>query len=147
MRGTVNQLSRTLASANRFLVEQLEQQGLRGIAPSHGDIFVQLFAQGELPMCELAQRIGRDPSTVTALVKKLAGCGYVTTSKLPEDKRVTLVTLTEQGRRLQPAFESISSALRDAQRIGLDDDDVATLDRVLRTMQKNFETALEGDPV
>ena len=70
MRGTVNQLARTLALANRFITEQLEQHGLAGIAPSHGDIFVQLFAHGELPMCELAQRIGRDPSTVTALVKR-----------------------------------------------------------------------------
>ena len=77
MRGTVNQLARTLGLANRFLLEQLEQYGLAGIAPSHGDILVQLFAHGELPMSELAQRIGRDPSTVTALVRKLAAGGYV----------------------------------------------------------------------
>lgn len=38
MRGTVNQLARTLGLANRFLLEQLEQYGLAGIAPSHGDI-------------------------------------------------------------------------------------------------------------
>ena len=104
MRGTVNQLARTLALANRFITEQLEQHGLAGIAPSHGDIFVQLFAHGELPMSELAQRIGRDPSTVTALVRKLAAGGYVSTAKLPEDKRVTLVALTERGRQLQPVL-------------------------------------------
>ena len=46
MRGTVNQLARTLALANRFITEQLEQHGLAGIAPSHGDSFVQLFAHG-----------------------------------------------------------------------------------------------------
>ena len=139
MRGTVNQLARTLALANRFITEQLEQHGLAGIAPSHGDIFVQLFAHGELPMCELA------PSTVTALVKKLAGCGYVSTAKLPEDKRVTLVALTERGRQLQPVFESISNALADVQCRGLGDGELEALDRTLRTMQENFETALEGE--
>lgn len=146
MRGTVNQLARTLGLANRFLLEQLEQYGLAGIAPSHGDILVQLFAHGELPMSELAQRIGRDPSTVTALVRKLAAGGYVSTAKLPEDKRVTLVALTERGRGLQPAFESISDALADVQCRGLDDGELETLDRALRTMQENFETALEGEP-
>lgn len=146
MRGTVNQLARTLGLANRFLLEQLEQYGLAGIAPSHGDILVQLFAHGELPMSELAQRIGRDPSTVTALVRKLAAGGYVSTAKLPEDKRVTLVALTEHGRGLQPAFESISDALADVQCRGLDDGELEALDRALRTMQENFETALEGEP-
>lgn len=145
MRGTVNQLARTLALANRFLTEQLERQGLHGIAPSHGDIFVQLFAHGELPMCELATRIGRDPSTVTALVKKLATCGYVITAKQDADKRVTLVALTDKGRALQPVFESISHALAETQCRNLDDHDLEALDRTLRTMQENFATALEGE--
>ena len=145
MRGTVNQLARTLGLANRFLLEQLEQYGLAGIAPSHGDILVQLFAHGELPMSELAQRIGRDPSTVTALVRKLAVGGYVSTAKLPEDKRVTLVALTERGRRLQSVFESISNTLADVQCRGLGDVELEALDRTLRTMQENFETALEGE--
>lgn len=146
MRGTVNQLARTLALANRYLVEQLERQGLHGIAPSHGDIFVQLFAHGELPMSELAQRIGRDPSTVTALVKKLAAGGYVTTAKQAEDKRVVLVKLTDRGRQLQPVFDSISNALTTVQCQGLDAEDLEAFDRTLRMMQENFETALKGEP-
>ena len=77
----VNQLSRTLAQANRFIAIKLKERGLDGIAPSHGDILMQLFACGEQPMQELARAIGRDPSTVTALVKKLAAAGYVRTEK------------------------------------------------------------------
>lgn len=146
MRGTVNQLARTLALANRFITVQLEREGLIGIAPSHGDILIQLFEHGQLPMSELAQRIGRDPSTVTALVKKLASGGYVATSKHDGDKRVTLVSLTDEGRRLRPAFDAISGALFDAQCRGLADDDLAALDRVLRAMQENLKTALEGEP-
>lgn len=145
MQNTVNQLSRTLALANRFLTMRLEQQGLSGIAPSHGDILVQLFAHGELPMSDLAARIGRDPSTVTALIKKLAAGGYVTTSKLSGDKRVTLVSLTPQGQQLQPTFESISNDLCEIQARGVTENDLATLDKVLRAIQNNFKTALEGE--
>lgn len=145
MHDSVNQLARTLALANRFLTVQLEQHGLGGIAPSHGDILVQLFACERLPMCELAQRIGRDPSTVTALVKKLVSSGYVATVKHDDDKRVTFVELTEKGREMQSTFEDISHALVAAQCDGLTDADLATLNATLRTMQKNFETALEGE--
>lgn len=145
LQDTVNQLSRTLALANRFLIARLEQQGLVGIAPSHGDILVQLFAHDELPMSDLAQRIDRDPSTVTALIKKLAAAGYVTTSKLNDDKRITLVSLTPKGQQLQPAFESISNDLCEIQVRGIEENDLTTLNNVLRTMQDNFKTALEGE--
>ena len=145
MHDSVNQLARTLALANRFLTVQLEQHGLGGIAPSHGDILVQLFACERLPMCELAQRIGRDPSTVTALVKKLVSGGYVATVKHDIDKRVTFVELTEKGREMQATFEDISRTLAATQCDGLTDADLATLNSTLHTMQKNFETALEGE--
>lgn len=145
MQGTVNQLSRTLALANRFLTTRLAAQGLRGIAPSHGDILVQLFNHDELPMSDLAEQIGRDPSTVTALMKKLVAEGYATTAKLADDKRVTLVSLTEKGRRLQPVFEDISRELWEIQNLGLSTDDLANLNTTLDTMQNNFKTALEGE--
>lgn len=144
MQGSVSQLSRTLALANRFLIARLEQQGLQGIAPSHGDILYQLFQQEELPMSELAQRIDRDPSTVTALVKKLAAGNYVTTAKRGNDKRVTLVSLTQKGKQLKPEFESISVELRETQLHGIAHEDLSTFDTVLRIMQDNFKTALKG---
>ena len=78
-------------------------------------------------------------------MRKLAVGGYVSTAKLPEDKRVTLVALTERGRRLQSVFESISNTLADVQCRGLGDVELEALDRTLRTMQENFETALEGE--
>lgn len=144
MQGSVSQLSRTLALANRFLIARLEQQGLQGIAPSHGDILYQLFQQEELPMSELAQRIDRDPSTVTALVKKLAAGNYVTTAKRGNDKRVTLVSLTQKGKQLKPEFESISVELRETQLHGIAHEDLSTFDTVLHIMQDNFKTALKG---
>ncbi len=145
MHDTVSQLSHTLAQANRFISMRLEEQGLHGIAPSHGDIFVQLFSQNELPMSDLAQRISRDPSTVTALVKKLVAEGYVLTSKQAGDKRVTLVSLTDKGRKLKPTFEAISNELERVQCNNLAEEDLQALDHALRIMQNNFETALEGE--
>ena len=85
-------------------------------------------------------------ATVTALVKKLAAGGYVTTAKQAEDKRVVLVKLTDRGRQLQPVFDSISNALTTVQCQGLDAEDLEAFDRTLRTMQENFETALKGEP-
>lgn len=145
MRDCVKQLARTLAQTNRYLSSQLEREGLATIAPSHGDIFAQLFNHESLPMADLAQRICRDPSTVTALVKKLASDGYVKTFKQPGDKRVTRVALTEKGIQLEPAFKRISHSLIDVFCQNLTEQDILDLDDMLRTIQKNFQSALKGD--
>lgn len=145
MHDTVNQLSRTLALANRFISVQLERCGLHGIAPSHGDILVQLFKRGKLPMSELAQLIDRNPSTVTTLVKKLVAEGYLSTTKQGNDKRVTLVSLTDEGWRLQPVFDDISTSLERAQCRNLDEHDLLALERMLHAMKESLEIALEGE--
>lgn len=141
----VNQLSRTLAQANRFIAIKLKERGLDGIAPSHGDILMQLFACGEQPMQELARAIGRDPSTVTALVKKLAAAGYVRTEKGVEDRRATIVSLTERGRGLRGEFEAVSKELSVVQGLGIDPTDMETARRILGTVRDNFEHALKKE--
>ena len=60
---------------------------------------------------ELAKKIDRDKSTLTALVKKLIVMGYVETARDKNDNRVTLVTLTKKGRQLKPDFDEISKIL------------------------------------
>ena len=74
---TVSRISRTRAAANAFLQARLAQLGLGGLATSHGEILTALLARGEMQMGQLAGCIGRDPSTATALVKKLAALGYL----------------------------------------------------------------------
>jgi DNA-binding MarR family transcriptional regulator len=62
-------------------------------------------------MREIAKRIGRDKSTVTALVKKLIDFGYVEKEQDLNDSRVTLVKLTKPGRALRKDFDEISETL------------------------------------
>lgn len=141
----VHRLSQTLAQANRFIALKLKERGLDGIAPSHGDILMQLFACGEQPMQELARAIGRDPSTATVLVKKLAAAGYVRTEKGAHDRRATIVSLTERGRGLRGEFEAVSAALREVQGRGIDAADMETARRVLAGVRDNFENAMRED--
>lgn len=93
--------------ANRYLLEQLRQRGVDGLAPAHGDLLVALFRRGRLPMKELAGLIDRDKSTLTALVDRLAAMGYVQKEKDPADSRVSLVSATAKGLELRPVFIEI----------------------------------------
>lgn len=145
MEGFVNELSRTLALANRFLLDQLEGSSLEGLAPSHGDILAELFTTGSTTMSELSRRISRDPSTVTALVKKLVALGIATTEKSPVDRRATMVSLTERGRALYDEFSGISKRLQATWSEGVSPADLATTRHVLETVRLNLARSLGGE--
>ena len=105
--------SRLREAGNTFILAELEKAGLHGIVPSHGDILHQLLARDELNMKDLALNAHRTKSTVTTLVSKLEQEGYVERLTDPEDARGVKVRLTDKGRALQPAFDSISKGLQE----------------------------------
>ena len=95
-------ISRIREKSNRFIVRELEEHGISGIVPSHGDILYILLREERCTMTDLAAKIHRTKANVTVLVDKLVECGYVNKEKSAEDNRVTYITLTEKGKSLRP---------------------------------------------
>ena len=107
----ISLVSRIRDKAGRIITHELSSRNIPGLAPSHGDILMLLFHSETVSMREIAKRIGRDKSTVTALVKKLIDFGYVQKEQDLKDSRVTLVKLTKSGRALKHDFDEISETL------------------------------------
>lgn len=143
----VNTLSQTLTAANTYLVSLLSQAGLKDLVPSHGDILVALFAQETVTMQELSEKIHRDPSTITALVKKLVLGGYVQTQKSVTDKRRTEVSLTPKGKSLRSTFEMISATLVNTQMKGVDAEAFAITCATLNQIRANFIAANQKEDI
>jgi DNA-binding MarR family transcriptional regulator len=104
-------ISRIREKANRFIVRELENHGIKGIVPSHGDILVVLFQGDKYTMKELADRINRTKPTVTVLIEKLVEYGFVERGKSCTDSRVTYIKLTNKGIELKPIFDDISKKI------------------------------------
>ena len=134
---TAHLISAIRREVNRFLAERMEQAGLAGLAPSHGDIIASLLHHGPMTMSELAQRINRDPSTVTTLVRKLRDLGYVRSQRAQEDTRVRVVGLSEKGRELEQRFVDISNELVSALWRDVSESDRAITRCVLRRILRN----------
>jgi len=107
----ISLISKVRESANKFIVSEMDKWGVKGLATSHGDILMALLKVEKLTMKELTEKIGKDKSTVTALVDKLIKQGYVEKTKDIEDNRVVFVSLTEKGKELKPMFDAISQEL------------------------------------
>lgn len=132
-------ISRTKQKMTQFIQLQLKNQQLDELIPSHGNILTALYENGDkMPLNEIAKRIGRDKSTVTSLVNKLSGLGYVEKVADMKDKRVTFVQLTERGQELKPRFDQISAQVYDTAYRGFSPQEKEQFLLLLKRLNQNF---------
>ena len=137
-RDVISMISRIRQKINGVIISELSKQGIEGIVVSHGDILYALFQKKRMTMAEIAGKIGKDKSTVTALVNKLVFCGYVSKERDTEDARVIYVELTVKGRELEPLFEEISQKVLKVFYTDISDAEKEELFRLLSKVEKNF---------
>jgi DNA-binding MarR family transcriptional regulator len=83
-----------------------------------------VLANDGLRVGELAERMGVDETTATRLADRLEDAGLATRSRAADDRRVTVVALTREGKRLARAadeqrrrfFEDVLAALEPGER-------------------------------
>jgi len=132
-------IARLRDKAYDFIIRELKRKKITGLAPSHGGIMSNLFKKDRVSMKEIAARIGRDKSTVTALVNKLVDAGYIAKEKDPDDNRVTYLCLTTKGRSLERDFDSISERLIGTAFRGFSQKERENIVRGIVRMLDNFE--------
>lgn len=125
--------------ANKFIVSELKKNGLKDIAPSHGDIFVVLFDGKAYEMGEIAKKIHKTNATVSVLIDKLVKNGYIDRVKSDEDARITKVFLTQKGFELKPIFDEISTKLNKQVNNGLSESEAMLLEILLEKSIVNFD--------
>lgn len=135
---TVSLISKAKDLSDKYIVAELKKHGLTDIAASHGGIIFHLLMNKTLKMSELALLIDRDPSTVTALVKKLQTHGYVMIDKDKVDKRISHVSLTDKGYELETAFLQISRSLEQRLFKDINQDQREVLQEVLLKIISNL---------
>ena len=90
-----------------FLTEKLKERGFPDFASSHGNILFQLSVNEKMTMGDLAEKINRDKSTTTVLVRKLEKDGFITRTQYNTIPPTVEYSLAERGRTLIPALESV----------------------------------------
>ncbi|HWQ63910.1 MAG TPA: MarR family transcriptional regulator [Methanospirillum sp.] len=131
-------ISRIREKANRLIVHELEEHGITGIVPSHGDILHFLYLEKCCTMKDLAAKIHRSKPNVTVLVNKLVEFGYVKKEKSADDNRVTYISLTEKGEGLKPVFIYVSKKLQKAVYGGLSEEESESLEKLLQKVYEEF---------
>jgi DNA-binding MarR family transcriptional regulator len=116
-------------------------QGLaeEGLTRARAEVIWRLHPHEQLTQRQLSEALRCTPRNVTGLVDALEAGGLVARDPHPTDRRATLVTLTERGRRIasewqagyQELAERLFAGLHGAEGAGF----VATLDRILERLR------------
>ena len=69
-----------------------------GVGPGGGIVLMTLADMGCTSLADLTARVARDKSQMTRTIRSLEAKGLVRRDLSPDDGRVTLVSLTDEGR-------------------------------------------------
>lgn len=110
-----------------------------GISQSRLELLAVLFHVDEISQSDLQKKVNIDGAAVTRHLKQLEAKEMVTRRRKPEDNRIILVRLTDQGR------ERIETSKKEKERFikemlaGVSAEERSMLKNVLSQMQKNIE--------
>ena len=106
---------------------------------SHGFILFLLSENQKMTMGQIAEKINRDKSTTTVLIKKLLEKGLVKTENCSEDSRKKIISLTEDGKKYNALTGGISRQLLEACYKDFSGEEKETLLKLLVKMSRNIE--------
>ena len=82
-----------------------------GISMAQLHILYTLQGSGEMPMSRLAEVLHVSLSSATGLIDRIEERGFVERTRVPEDRRIVLIRVTDAGRRMLEEVDAISSDL------------------------------------
>jgi len=132
-----------------FLVTQIHHLGRRvftelmkkhdiEIGPGQGRILFALWQQDVVPMKELSKKTLLRKSTMSELLDNLEEAGYVERVQSIEDRRKTLIQLTEKTRRLQNTYIKLSAEMTDIFYKGFAPEEIDSLESYLQRILANL---------
>lgn len=138
MSAILSLISKIHEKGNRFIIEELKNNGVEGLVPSHGDILVCLYKNNKMTMKDIANCIHRTKPTVTVLVDKLEKLGYLKRAASDKDSRSTYVILTQKGEDFKATFDQISNNLNKMLNKNLSENEVKLLEELLKKCKQKF---------
>lgn len=102
-----------LLRASQAVQDQVKQDMEKyGVNPTEFAVLELLFHKGEQPIQHIGKKILLASSSITYVVDKLEGKGYVERKACPKDRRVTYAAITNEGRAfMEEAFPQHESMI------------------------------------
>jgi MarR family transcriptional regulator, organic hydroperoxide resistance regulator len=141
--GPVSRALFRVARLHRMLAGQLLRRV--GLYPGQELLMMHLWETGPQRQSELVAVLGSDSATITRMVRRLEGAGFVRTRPDPTDGRAVIVAPTPAGLALRGQVEDLWRELERLTTRGQDPDQAAATLRMLEALERGLHaSAAEG---
>ncbi|MFC5185576.1 MarR family winged helix-turn-helix transcriptional regulator [Actinomadura harenae] len=110
-----------------------------GLHPGQEALLLELDRTGPMIQAKLSDALGVEPPSVTLMTRKLEAAGHVRRAPSPEDRRASVVELTDSGRALADQVKALWCDLAEETVSGMAAEAVADLPGILNTLTGNVD--------
>lgn len=119
-----------------------------GVSMAQLHIMYTLQRSGEMPMSRLAEVLHVSLSNATGLIDRIEERGFVERTRVPEDRRVVMIRVTDAGRRMLEEVDAIGSDLLRSVFGRIGRSQVVAVGRAIAELRRGLEeeTGVPSDP-
>lgn len=113
-----------------------------GISMAQLHILYTLQRSGEMPMSRLADVLHVSLSNATGLIDRMEERGFVERIRVPEDRRIVMIRVTDAGRRMLEEVDAIGSELLRSVFARIGRSQVAAVGRAIAELRRGLEAEI-----
>lgn len=124
--------------SGRVFAKLLKEAEIQDINPAQGRILFTLWEKDMIPISELAEKTQLHKATLTKMLDRLEEQEHIKREPSTEDRRITLIKVTEKNRSLQSQYDGVSEEMRSIYYRGFTGSEIKKLDGLLTRILGNL---------
>ena len=130
---------------SRTLAQCISEQGIDAFSGEQGKILFVLWQKDKITQKELATKTGLAKNTITVMLEKMEKNDLIRRITDENDKRKSLVILTEHAKSLKKSFDEISDEMLKKVYKGFSEEEIDKYEEYLHRIIRNLEEKEVGD--
>ena len=125
--------------SGRIFERILAKSGVDAFNGPQGRILDVLWVEDGIPAKEISRRTGLASSTLTSMLDRMEAQGLIRREASANDRRVTLICLTDEARRLEGKYEEVSAEMSEIYFRGFSNEEVEKFEGALLRILENLK--------
>ena len=130
---------------SRALAQCISDKGIDAFSGEQGKILFVLWQKDKITQKELATETGLAKNTITVMLEKMEKNNLIRRITDENDKRKSLVILTDYAKSLKKSFDEISDEMLKKVYKGFSEEEIDKYEGYLHRIIRNLEEKEEGD--
>ncbi len=123
----------------RIFEKLLKADEIEDLNGAQGRILFVLWQEDHLPIRELSRLTSLAKTTLTSMLDRMEGIGYLKRVLDPDDRRQIRIVLTEKATSMRDRYQFVSIQMNDIFYKGFSDEEIAHFDHTLAIVLKNLK--------